>query len=197
MDSSVIWLFGYIFSLKPRKIGACKDITKEKYLVIAPSNPVKYDIGAVFAQNLQNFCTKYLTIKNFSVILTPSIKRLDEFNLKESKMMFEAIKEALVRSRVYVNVVSVSRSGMSRKVKFYIAIDSRIVDVTHHLRVMHDSNTLNTAELDKILENTEWNNKPIVLKGCGMDLIGYYLFSITKNFESEESKNAGWYYGYI
>lgn len=111
--------------------------------------------------------------------------------------MFEYIKEALVRSRVYVNVVSVSRSGMSRKVKFYIAKDSRIVDVTHHLRVMHDSATLNTTELEKILQNTEWNNQPIVLRGCGMDLIGYYLFSITQNFESEESKTAGWYYVHI
>lgn len=112
-------------------------------------------------------------------------------------MIFEDIKEALVRSRVYVNVVSVSRSGMSRKVKFYIAKDRRIIDVTHHLRVMHDSNTLDTTELEETLKNTEWNNKPIVLQGCGMDLIGYYLFSITKNFESEESKNTGWYYGYL
>lgn len=112
-------------------------------------------------------------------------------------MLFEAIKEALARSRVYVNVVSVSRSGMSRRVKFYIAKDSRIVDVTHRLRVMHDSNTLNTTELEKILKTTDWNSESIVLRGCGMDLIGYYLFSITKNFESEESKNAGWYYSYL
>lgn len=112
-------------------------------------------------------------------------------------MMVEAIKEALLKSRVCANVVSVSKSGMSRKVKFYIARDNRIIDVTHHLRVMHDCNTINTEEVEKILENTSWNREPIVLKGCGMDLIGYYLFNITKNFESEEAKTAGWYYGSI
>ena len=37
------------------------------------------------------------------------------------------------KKEIYVQVMSVSRSGMSRKVKAYLVLNNRIMQVTHHV----------------------------------------------------------------
>ena len=65
------------------------------------------------------------------------------------------------KSKIYANVVSVSRTGMSRKIKFYQVQDGCIRSITEEL-----------AELTGFKLDKGW---ALEVKGCGMDMIWHVL----------------------
>lgn len=64
---------------------------------------------------------------------------------------------------VYVSCISVSATGMSRKLKLYIVKDDRIVNITYHAAIVTGS---------------KYNDKDatITINGCGMDM-GFAMVS--------------------
>lgn len=65
------------------------------------------------------------------------------------------------KSKIYATVVSVSRTGMSRKIRFYQVQDGCIRSITEELA------KLTGFKLDK-----GWS---LDVKGCGMDMIWHVL----------------------
>lgn len=102
--------------------------------------------------------------------------------------MLRAIKRALKQNKVYANIVSVAKSGMSRRVKFYMVFEGNIVEITHELEAIRDCE--NIKELD--LSNIEYNDKGTTLKGCGMDVVGFHLFRCSQKFDKNARFTSRW-----
>lgn len=108
--------------------------------------------------------------------------------------MIKELKKALRGHYVYAKVESVAKSGMSRKVRFYITRKNHIVEVTHWLRVIKDLKSMSEAEMVDLILASDWDYSPITLRGCGLDVIGHFLSNIGKKF-GKPYQLGGWYYG--
>lgn len=96
--------------------------------------------------------------------------------------MLRAIKRALKQNKIYANVISVAKSGMSRRVKFYMVFNGCIVDITSELEAIGECKNIKELDLSKI----DYHDKGTLLRGCGLDVIGYHLYCCAKKFD----KNA-------
>lgn len=97
--------------------------------------------------------------------------------------MISKIKKAIKQKKICVSVISVAKSGMSRRVKFFIAVDSEIVDITHHLEIISNSKSVKNKDLyDEIYNAKSWNYEGIRLSGCGVDTIAYFLYELGKKW---------------
>lgn len=81
--------------------------------------------------------------------------------------------QLILDGKVYVKINSVSRSGMSRKMSFYVAEGDRIINITEDIH------------------NLKWygkyKNRELTVGGCGMDMVFaalYYSmdYEIAKNW---------------
>lgn len=97
--------------------------------------------------------------------------------------MVNLIKKAMKQKKIFVNVISVAKSGMSRRVKFYIAVGSDIVEITHHLEIISKSKSKKVADLMCEIDSSNWNYNGIRLSGCGLDVIAQFLYHIGKKWD--------------
>lgn len=102
--------------------------------------------------------------------------------------MLRAIKKALKQNKVYANIVSVAKSGMSRRVKFYIVYDGNIVEITNELEAIIDCK--NIKELD--LENITYHDRGTIIRGCGMDVVGFHLYCCARKFDKNAKFSGRW-----
>lgn len=82
----------------------------------------------------------------------------DEIEVEEVKARIEA-------GDVYAEVVSVSRSGMSRRIRFFVINDGRIERITHIING-------NYKQGKKYV-----NDDGMSVTGCGMDMVFYTLYN--------------------
>lgn len=73
---------------------------------------------------------------------------------------------------IHAIVTEVSRSGMSRKAKFYIPKNDRILNVTPHVATLVES---------KMNEYGE-----ITLKGCGMNMLEWAIMRVSKEVYGDD-----------
>ena len=90
-----------------------------------------------------------------------------DYTLKE----LNRIKNALLKGRFYAGVVSVSRSGMSRKIKLAYVY----------------KNELRTIRDPKILELAGVNSKGNI-SGCGMDMLFHAQYTLFHNLHTNYKK---------
>lgn len=65
-------------------------------------------------------------------------------------------------SKIYAIVRGVAKSGMSRRLSFFMVEDSELINITHVV----------AQALGKKLNNKEWSFR---VSGCGMDMIAHTL----------------------
>jgi len=90
------------------------------------------------------------------------------------KTLAEHIKETNwkkpeTKPTIYGDVKSVSSSGMSRKIAFYIAKDNKIIDITYHVSIILD---------EKEPTTNKYNNWVINVRGAGMDMVFHCIYSL-------------------
>jgi len=102
-----------------------------------------------------------------------SISKNEYYNedsfIKDVLQYIEAIKEG----RVIVSIVSVSKSGMSRKMKFLAYQKHK------------DNDTGYYRQFNSMFEVLGWKIKDYCLKvdGCGMDMVFHVNYSVMHNFK--------------
>lgn len=74
--------------------------------------------------------------------------------------------EKIRNGELYIKIVSVSRSVLSRRMKFYVANNSYIIDVTKHIKTLYKINNIKKYEEEFIKHNYE----PLKVNGVGMDM---------------------------
>lgn len=77
----------------------------------------------------------------------------------------ESVKASIEAGDVYADVVSVSRSGMSMRIKFYRINDRRIERITHIIHGGYNQGGKNVCEAG------------MSVSGCGMDMILHTLYT--------------------
>jgi len=80
--------------------------------------------------------------------------------------------------RFYCNIVKVSASGMTRKMRFYIIKQNKLVDITDFI-----------AETSNLKLDKDYN---LIIRGCGMDMVFNTLYNLYLDFKINEpyqSKN--------
>ncbi len=82
----------------------------------------------------------------------------DEIEVEEVKARIEA-------GDVYAEVVSVSRSGMSRRIRFFVINDGRIERITH---IIHGDYKQGKKYV---------NDDGMSVIGCGMDMVFHTLYN--------------------
>lgn len=76
----------------------------------------------------------------------------------------ETLKLIKPGTTVYCNIVSVSSSGMTRRISFYVITNGRLVNIDHRFAVI-----------------TGWNQSDkggIVVSGCGMDMCFHAVYTL-------------------
>lgn len=58
-------------------------------------------------------------------------------------------------SKVYCSVISVAKSGMSRRIKFYVIYNNRIINITRLMQILRGQKT---------------SDNGMRIDGCGMDM---------------------------
>lgn len=83
-------------------------------------------------------------------------------------------------TKIYVNLVSVSKSGMTRKAKFYTIVDNELQNITDVMAKALGQN------LDK--------NYCLTIRGCGSDMFFHtlYRFAMGIGFESQKALSLVW-----
>lgn len=81
-------------------------------------------------------------------------------------------------AKIYVNLVSVSKSGMTRRLKFYTIIDDELQNITDIIAKGLGQN------LDK--------NDCIIARGCGADMIFHTLYRFASNIGFKDAFKLGW-----
>ena len=83
-------------------------------------------------------------------------------------------------TKIYVNLVSVSKSRMTRRIKFYTIVDNELQNITDII-----AGALG-QKLDK--------NYCVVAKGCGVDVFFHtlYRFAMRIGFESQKALSLVW-----
>ena len=70
---------------------------------------------------------------------------------------------------IYGNVKSVSSSGMSRKIAFYMVKDNKIINITYHVSMILD---------EKKPSKNKYNQWVINVRGAGMDMVFHCIYSL-------------------
>ena len=65
---------------------------------------------------------------------------------------------------IHCSIGSVAKSGMSRRIKFYIAKDSEILSATYLASILYGGNL---------------NDKGVLVKGCGMDMGFHVVYTLS------------------
>lgn len=73
--------------------------------------------------------------------------------------------EAIIKGEIVADIVHVSNSGMSRRIKFYYVKDNRIQRATDAIGFL----------LNKGIDYNV-NNKGLKVNGCGMDMVFHTLY---------------------
>ena len=87
---------------------------------------------------------------------------LSTWEQEHVKKTYKAIK----KGRIYASIESVSRTGMSRRIKFYRVEKNRIIQATNAV------NYLRHQKWDYMV-----NDAGMKVTGCGMDMIFHTLYS--------------------
>lgn len=98
-----------------------------------------------------------------------------------NKYLLKIIHEKLRDGEVYIQIVSVSKSGLSRKMKFYIISEGEIVNITREIKTLYKIN--NIDEYDRKYNTCD--NKPLLVKGVGMNMCFAVINSIGKLFNED------------
>jgi hypothetical protein len=85
---------------------------------------------------------------------------------KDMKLVLSAIK----KGKIYAKIESVSRSGMSRRISFYMVINNRIERVTSQIAWLAGYETPGYYNY-KVIDNG------LQVSGCGMDMIFATLYN--------------------
>lgn len=92
------------------------------------------------------------------------ISKAEYVKLKYEHDKVELLKMIKPGDSVWCNVVSVSRSGMSRTIKFYIVNDGRIRNISGYVAT---------------LTGSQWaKNGGVKFNGCGMDMRFHGVYSL-------------------
>ena len=131
-----------------------------------------------------NFYSQYIAHAFEKENTKEAKERFFNSTYKERLTQLNDIKKALYNGSFYMRVESVSKSGMSRKIKFAYVKNNKIVSI-------EDKKILNLAGCDK-------NGK---ISGCGMDMLfhsQYTLFmSLHKSYKKANyQKNLKQYLNY-
>lgn len=79
--------------------------------------------------------------------------------------------------RFYVNIISVAQSGMSRKMRFYIALNNNMINITDFL--------------SKYLKYTfHKKSHSIIVRGYGMDMVFVVLNNLKQQIQHESANMA-------
>lgn len=95
--------------------------------------------------------------------------------------MNEIIKKKLRDGEVYIQIVSVSKSGLSRKMKFYIASEDEIINITREMKTLYKINNIDEYDKKYSISNSE----PLLVKGIGMNMCFAVINSIGKLFNED------------
>lgn len=87
-------------------------------------------------------------------------------------------------SKIYAIIRGVSRSGMSRRLSFFMIEDGELRDVTHVI----------AQAIDRKLNNHEWSFR---VNGCGMDMIAHTLDCFASKLGFEKTPSWVYHYGRI
>ncbi len=90
-------------------------------------------------------------------------------------MTTENITQTILDGKIYAHVVSVAKSWMSRRIKFYLVEDWQIVNVSNEIA-------------DVTGNKYDWD-KGIFVSGCGMHMIFATLYNYLLN---KGYKHADW-----
>ena len=94
-----------------------------------------------------------------------AIKRLKNYGIKQGNTIFSYVR-------------SVAPSGMSRQIKFFIAKDSEIYDITRNVAVITDNR----------FKKDNWT---LSISGCGMDMCFAVVYNLAEIiFRNEEPDSA-------
>ena len=111
-------------------------------------------------------------IRLFNYLYNTNFMEIEEgFN---DKTLTEHIKETNwkepeIKPIIYGDVKSVSSSGMSRKIAFYIAKDNKIINITYLVSMILD---------EKEPTTNKYNNWVINVRGVGMDMVFHCIYSL-------------------
>ena len=100
---------------------------------------------------------------------------------ENSKYILKIIRNKLRDGEIYIQIVSVSKSGLSRKMKFYIVSGDEIVNITREIKTLYKIN--NIDEYDKKYDPCDI--KPLLVKGVGMNMCFDVINSIGKLFNQD------------
>lgn len=84
--------------------------------------------------------------------------------------------------KFYANIVSVSNSGMSRKIKYYIIKNNQLIDITSYI-----CETVGYKE-----DSKTWALK---VGGCGMDMVWDVLYNLQRTLQPKtkyQTKNISY-----
>jgi hypothetical protein len=102
---------------------------------------------------------------------------LSDWELENIKNTYKAI----IKGAIIADVVSVSKSGMSRRIKFYYIKNNKIIRATNAISFL-----LNKAY------NYNVNDEGLKVSGCGMDMVFHTLYNCI-----EYKKRDKWGQNYI
>ena len=115
--------------------------------------------------------TKHITNLAQKIADEPKDSKYRESQIKYFTDELTRIKNALLNGRFYCGVVSVSRSGMSRKIKIgYI--------YKGELNIIHNPRILKLAGI----------NKNGNISGCGMDMLFHSQYTLFHNLHTSYKK---------
>lgn len=92
--------------------------------------------------------------------------------------------EKIRNGELYIKIVSVSKSGLSRKMKFYIADNSYIIDVTKQIKTLYKINNIKKYEKEFI----KYDYKPLKVNGVGMNMCFAVINDIGRLFNENFSE---------
>lgn len=117
--------------------------------------------------------------------------------LKKYQADMVKVKQAIIDGKIYANINSVSRSGMSRRISFYM------VDETTEYAPETDEGYIRNTFIRNVTREVAWLTKWVKVgehksrgeymidfglhvDGCGMDMIFHTLYSTLSNDEARE-----------
>ena len=102
-----------------------------------------------------------------------NLKNLQEHELK----LIEDTRKAILDGKIYTQIVSVAKSGMSRRIRFFMVNENKaIIDVTAPIGWL-------TGWIDASKEDDKYKSRGkyareagLYVGGCGMDMIFHTLY---------------------
>jgi hypothetical protein len=91
----------------------------------------------------------------------------------ETIEIFKGWLDKQEKKELYVQVMSVAKSGMSRRVKVYLVLNNRIMHVTRHV--------------SKVIDYTLLNDNTIRIGGCGYNIADWLVKRVSKELYENEN----------